>query len=313
MLYHQSKRARITAIGCAVAAASVMGCRGGSPRLNLFSWKSEPSADVIAGTGPTTTYPPPPSATATPNAIESIAAGVEPPNTALAAGPGAAAESAASGANAKANPADVASRPTGTPGSTGPATSPRMPGPESGISGLDIDTGRAELPPAANLAAAEANGFYGTAPGAPPSTPAASADATPSTPSTPSYTMPSLASGGSTSGPATVAASNNAGDSSSRGYSLPPDLDFAAKATPAAETKPAPETSSDEATASGAEESGTRVASALNDAASASESDLVKPTSGTLAPKTGGYAPGSTSGGSAYPNPGGGGGGSIYR
>lgn len=310
MLNHQSKRARITAIGCAVAAASVMGCRGGSPRLNLFSWNSEPSADVIAGTGPTTTYPPPPSAIATPSAIESIAAGVEPPNTALAAGPGAAAESAASESAAKANPADVASRPTGTPGPTGSTTAPRMPGFESGIPGLDIDAGRAELPPAANLAAAEANGFYGAAPGA-PSTTATPADSTPTPSATPSYSMPSLASGGSASGPATVAASNNAGDSSSRGYSLPPDLDFAAKASAAAETKPTPEASTDPATASGTDESGTRVASASNDASSTAEPAPVQPTSGTTAPKTGGYAPGSTSGGSAYPHPGGGG--SIFR
>lgn len=292
MLNHQSKRARITAIGCAVAAASVMGCRGGSPRLNLFSWNSEPSADVIAGTGPTTTYPPPPSATATPNAIESIAAGVEPPKTALAAGPGAAA------AAAKANPADVAAGPTGNPGPTGPTTSPRTPGLEPGIPGLDIDAGRAELPPAANLAAAEANGFYGDA----PQNPSATADPTPAASATPSYSMPSLASGGSASGPATVAASDNAGDSSARGYSLPPDLDFAANASP--------ETSVEPATAGGAAGDGPRVAAAANNTATAADPDPAHPAPGTTAPKTGGYAPGSTSGGSAYPNPGGG---SIFR
>ena len=51
------------------------GCRSSMPRMNLFSFGSRPSAEDLAGSGPTTTYPAPPSASATPNAIASVAGG----------------------------------------------------------------------------------------------------------------------------------------------------------------------------------------------------------------------------------------------
>lgn len=47
----------------------------------MFGMRSEPSAEALAGSGPTTTYPPPPSASATPESIASIAGGTAVPVT----------------------------------------------------------------------------------------------------------------------------------------------------------------------------------------------------------------------------------------
>ncbi|MCC9658558.1 hypothetical protein [Rhodopirellula halodulae] len=67
------------AIGfCVTASIASTGCRSGRPSLNLFSMRGEPSAEMLAGTGPTATYPKPPSANATPNAIASVAGGTAP-------------------------------------------------------------------------------------------------------------------------------------------------------------------------------------------------------------------------------------------
>ena len=45
------------------------------PGMKLFGFQSEPSAEALAGEGPTTTYPVPPGNTGTPDAIASIAGG----------------------------------------------------------------------------------------------------------------------------------------------------------------------------------------------------------------------------------------------
>ena len=41
------------------------GCRSGMSRANMFGFKSEPSAEMLAGDGPTMTYPAPPSQSST--------------------------------------------------------------------------------------------------------------------------------------------------------------------------------------------------------------------------------------------------------
>ncbi|MEP3929478.1 MAG: hypothetical protein ABJM55_12355, partial [Rhodopirellula bahusiensis] len=70
------------AIGfCVTASIAATGCRGGRPSLNMFSMRGEPSVETLAGTGPTQTYPQPPSSSATPNAIASIAGGTAPATT----------------------------------------------------------------------------------------------------------------------------------------------------------------------------------------------------------------------------------------
>jgi hypothetical protein len=104
------------------------GCRS-VPGLNRFARSSEPSADVLAGTGPSATYPAPPSASATPQAIASVAGGTKTPaagNIATVGGP--------------------------TPGS--PNGSPQT----SQVAGIDVSPGYAT--PATNYAAANANGVY---------------------------------------------------------------------------------------------------------------------------------------------------------
>jgi hypothetical protein len=84
-----SRRARRLAVAavCLSAAVASGGCRSSTPGWNSFGWKKEPSPDAIAGVGPTTTYPLSPSATATPNAINSVAAspaGMQPQTANLA-------------------------------------------------------------------------------------------------------------------------------------------------------------------------------------------------------------------------------------
>ncbi|MEM9368131.1 MAG: hypothetical protein AAGD07_19220 [Planctomycetota bacterium] len=55
-----------------------VGCQSAMPRWNLFSKRGEPSAETLAGSGPTVTYPTPPSNAASPQAIASVAGGTQP-------------------------------------------------------------------------------------------------------------------------------------------------------------------------------------------------------------------------------------------
>lgn len=103
------------------------GCRS-VPGLNRFARTSEPSADVLAGTGPSATYPAPPSVSATPQAIASVAGGTQAPS--------------AGGVPAIGRP------------SIGPTTSPQT----AQVAGIDVSPGYAT--PATNYAAANANGVY---------------------------------------------------------------------------------------------------------------------------------------------------------
>jgi len=109
---------------CAATVTISTGCRS-MPGRNLFGFRKGPSAEMLAGSGPTATYPAPPSTTATPEAIASVAGGTAPAATKAAA--------------AKSNTAQVA--------------------------GVDISPGYATpaagAPTKTNMAAAQANGFLG--------------------------------------------------------------------------------------------------------------------------------------------------------
>ncbi|WP_372894597.1 hypothetical protein [Stieleria sp.] len=67
--------------GCAGMIVTASGCRSAMPKWNMFSWRSAPSAEALAGAGPTVTYPAPPGESATPEAIASVAGGTSGPST----------------------------------------------------------------------------------------------------------------------------------------------------------------------------------------------------------------------------------------
>lgn len=66
---------------CAVAVFGMAGCRSRMPRMNWFGLRGEPSPDKLAGAGPSTTYPMPPSSGVKPEAIASVAGGTAAPNS----------------------------------------------------------------------------------------------------------------------------------------------------------------------------------------------------------------------------------------
>ncbi|TWT95599.1 hypothetical protein [Neorhodopirellula pilleata] len=70
---------RALLVTCLITPMLSTGCRSGKPGWNLFGRRGEPSAEMLAGSGPTLTYPAPPSAKATPEAIASIAGGTATP------------------------------------------------------------------------------------------------------------------------------------------------------------------------------------------------------------------------------------------
>lgn len=126
MLNKNTFRQCVLLTTCSVTMFLSTGCRS-VPGRNLFGLRSEPSAEALAGSGPTTTYPVPPSATATPQAIASIAGG--------------------------------------TAGSTNPTANPSA-SKTAQVAGIDITPGYAtptSASPTTNLGAAQANGFYDAA------------------------------------------------------------------------------------------------------------------------------------------------------
>lgn len=116
----KSKQAPVL-VACATLIVFSAGCRSAMPKWSLFSFGKRPSPELLAGEGPTTTYPAPPSASSTPSPISSVAGGVTAPPSAT---------------------------PSITPGL--PSSQPTMPG-----MGL-ANSGRGTQ---ANLAAAQANGY----------------------------------------------------------------------------------------------------------------------------------------------------------
>ncbi|MCC9602789.1 hypothetical protein LOC67_19740 [Stieleria sp. JC731] len=68
-------RTQLLVTGCAAMVACSTGCRSAMPKWNMFGFRKAPSAEMLAGNGPSHTYPAPPSSSATPMAIASNAAG----------------------------------------------------------------------------------------------------------------------------------------------------------------------------------------------------------------------------------------------
>jgi hypothetical protein len=129
-------------ITCVIATFASTGCRS-VPGMKMFARQSEPSPEALAGTGPSTTYPAPPSASATPEAIASIAGGTAVPATVSKPG----------SITSPGTPVQVAGfnlqNANGSSGSAGPgSTNPELAG--------------------TNMSAAQANGVYGNAPYAAP-------------------------------------------------------------------------------------------------------------------------------------------------
>jgi hypothetical protein len=118
MLNRNTKRKIVLATTCA-ALVVMTGCRS-MPGAGMFGMRSEPSAEALAGSGPTLTYPAPPSASATPEAIASVAGGTAPPKN------------------------------TNTRGTSESTTAQ--------VAGFDVSPGYATQ--AANMAAAQANGIH---------------------------------------------------------------------------------------------------------------------------------------------------------
>lgn len=331
-----SKRTRIAFVGCTLAAVTAGGCRSSMPGLNMFGSNREPSAETLAGTGPTTTYPVPPSANAKPQAIDSIAADVSGPKASESGpttGTKAASPSAAQVAGMNFGGGDV------DMGATADIAA------SAGI-GASAAAATSQKSSAANLAAAQANGFNPGGVATPASATGSGGGSatgfTGASPATkpagiaPSYDMPSMAS--MTSKPASAPSTTSSiapppGTSmptskpsdGSIGYTLPPGLDpgssergsangsepnDAPMSTPEMETKVAG------SEPKAAAEPEAKVATRPDrDGGSGGSSDgtVSGGTSSGFASPAGTYAPGSTSGESAYPSSPSPSGGSIYR
>ncbi len=196
-------RSLVVLTGCVALAVVTTGCRSGKSG-SMFSFRNEPSPEALAGNGPTTTYPTPPGASATPEAIASVAGGT-------------------------ANPSDA------------PITPAAMSA-TAKVAGLDVTPGYV-TPASQNMAAARANGFpastvshtIGTQPQNPPPispgvmTPPVTAPKTspssgyqfgtnPAAPKS-SYNIPS-----SYTAPATAPKTSGGAVSNAGGFTLPSDL-----------------------------------------------------------------------------------------
>ena len=119
-----TKRKIVLMTTCVLTGMTATGCTLSGRNLFMLK-KKEPSAEVLAGSGPTSTFPAPPSSTATPEAIASIAGGTAAPAT----------------ANATSSPS--------------PISQPAQ------YAGLNASPGYTTSPSPPNLAAAQANGIYG--------------------------------------------------------------------------------------------------------------------------------------------------------
>jgi len=307
-MFHKTKRKRqsILAAMAMVAAVSSTGCRSGMPKMNMFGMSKEPSAETLAGSGPSVTYPAPPSSAASPEAIASVAGGTAIP--------------------------DSPQINLGTPGRTQPGA--------VGIPSYGT------APQVASRGAAQANGFGGSlassssgsypVPGStssgtvPPSTyavaPAKLADRSAIGSNDPGgfKTPPSMAGGGSP---------NSASAPSGGAFALPETV--AAAPTVAPTTSPSPGapaststnsqavasfalpgvssgSQSSDGQASTGSTSNAAFATASNPGAPGSPASTLGPSAGQIQ-KASGYMPGSTNGSTGYPSSGYPGSGSVYR
>lgn len=136
MLFNINATKQLVFTVCIALTLCMTGCRSGRlGSTGLFGFNSQPSAEALAGNGPTTTYPAPPSESATPEAIASLAGGTVAPST--------------FGQNSIAT------------NSVAPNTQPYRG--SAAFAGLDIDAGKVEpvTATAPNMSASQANGFYG--------------------------------------------------------------------------------------------------------------------------------------------------------
>ena len=137
---------RLLTIGLLAAAGSSLGCRSG------LSWplaSRGPSSEALAGQGPSTTYPVPPSHQSTPQAIASVAGGTATPPSAPAAPPSAFGTRLASA---------VLDAPSAqTPSARTPSA--QTPFANSGNGNVQTAGLRASTPRTVDYAAAAANGF----------------------------------------------------------------------------------------------------------------------------------------------------------
>ncbi len=325
MLNRNTKQTFILAASLAASALILSGCRS-MPGAGMFGMRSEPSVEALAGSGPTVTYPAPPSATAKPEAIASVAGGTASPSPKI----------------------------TSTP--TAPTTTQ--------VAGFDVSPGYATQ--ATNMAAAQANGIHsGGSPNQPANfdAPAAAAAATssyafgskaitpksdsvasssttsyplpgstgiasPSSPlttpsTTSSFTPPPMASTASTTMPPTATPPTATSPTANQGFSLPTDSpSFSAITPPAVPTSnsvrptsesttvasilPPEAASSPEAGPAAAEAPSFSTASAATGYTAPSTTPSVLPASldaDSLTPS--GYMPGSTGASSGYPTTGG--------
>lgn len=184
--------ARAALAACVIATLPAAGCRGGKSSWNMFS-RSEPSAEVLAGSGPTTTYPSPPSSRARPEAIASIAGGTATDANKVAAGTPETSGPEAGSPVMGGNPYALAGNRMKTPDHSVPTGFPTGPvnpaGPSPTVSTTLAATDNAVPPsyalpgrsaaPASSDLAATANGFGGVPAAVSPSKPAG-ADGLPS-------------------------------------------------------------------------------------------------------------------------------------
>ena len=313
MLSKLANNRRALVAACVTASCLSLGCRSSMRPLSMFARHKEPSAEALAGAGPTKTYPAPPSASVTPEAIASVAGGT---------------------AGSRNDPM------SGNTATQIAGNTPKTPA----FAGEDRSSGFA-TPASANMSAAQANGFQGTPqtasyansgnPNAMTSgyqfgkktfTPKTSESVAATTPTgsqftPPSATAPSSYTAPSSFTPPALAASKTSDSTSgtnaasdaglgSGGFMLPSDIAATVPKTTASATEavggwtpPSLATSNASPAASDSSVAETKTAKAIS---STSETPASFTPSGgaaatTESTKSGGYMPGSTSGSSAYP------------
>lgn len=273
-------------IACLLMLTTVStGCRSGST-WNAWSWGKKPSPEALAGEGPSSTYPLPPSHSSNPTAIASVAGGTAEPNktsqqlannaspAATATNPQAAAPNySAAAANGFADLAKQSQPATQTNASTASNPTP-------GSSGLAADKGSFGYAQAATASGYQFGG--GTAQAASdPSATLSTASATSGITAPPSVSQTIAASNGGFSIPQGSAA---APANQSTGYSLPDDLVSNA-------TKTAPATKDGPAT----------VGWGLPEAAPAPVATTASAAASAEQPSAPSYRPGSTKNAASYP------------
>lgn len=307
MLNKSSTLRNVLLTACAAAAFLSTGCRS-MPGSSLFGMRSEPSAEALAGSGPTTTYPAPPSASATPQSIESIAGGTAAPRTSPVNSP--------SSATAQVAGIDI------SPGYATPATNmaaAQANGIYRGAASSDFQTpktttkgpsgytfgSKALTPKTAALTAPKTSEMTPPTPGTVPSLPSNAKNSAFAPPAS-SYTS---APAGFTPPPSTdyASATNSTPPAkTSNGFTFPTDSPAAASITLPSNSQPESNTATTNAGATApATAFAPPVATAPEFSTASTASALTAPsTSATDTPDSSpgsGYTPGSTSGSSGYP------------